>query len=307
MWNIALRKNLSSKEDGGFSLAEILIAIAVASILMLGIGSLLFSSIRLYGNGNANAEVQNESQRVLNLTLDSIMEAQGVCMSIPAAGDNTRCLMLGDLRIEEVGNSGSFEASFRGTVLAYLPNVDEMLLIDLHNVTSFDEGTLEADGYVKFDLADYTVDSEASTAAGVLSLMIEWLDEIDMDRGAEAAIRLPWTLGQDVTAFRVMPAIGGPDWVFDGPPPWNNVTNTSLPPFCHDVVTYVNGGPEDFYYYAEPLTLRVEISFINDTYNVNNPTRRQIMDDVAVRSRLDVVYVDVNDSSTGMQAYRHWS
>lgn len=322
MWNIAMNKSLLLNNDDGFSLVEVLIALAVASIIMLGVASLLFSSLRLYGNGNASAEIQNEAQRTLNLTLDSIMEARGVCMAIPASDENSNCILLGDLRIEDSSGTGVFKAEYQGVVLAYLPNVEEMLLIDLQDGTSIDTWAEVTDGIVRFT-GDWK--SEADAAEAVLDAVSTWVAGMDVvgDVAAEAR-RLPWTMGKGVTRFQVTPAIGGPTWIIEGAPPWKETTNTSYPPFCIDKIVYVNGTTEYFYYYAEPVTFRVEIDFVNRTYNSdpNRWTKRSIKDDVAVRSRLDVIYVDIdgangkdgsestnvkiNGVSSNMRAYRHW-
>ncbi len=289
--------------SGGFSLVEVLVAIAVAAVLMLGIASLLFSSLRLYGRGNANAEIQNESQRVLNLTMESVMEAQGLCMRIPDPGANTVALLLGDFQIEQQA-SNTFVAFFRGVVLGYAAASQEMLLIDLE-VTDF--GTVASGNYAGYCQLASGGSVEAAAAAALVAVE-DFIGDMSADE------RLPWVMGQGVTGFSVRPALGPPgfeataatEWVMRTPAGLTN-TGDPEPPLRQVTTTFVNASipPRVEYFYTEPLTLRVSLRLTNNTYNTSNtlPVTRDIMDDVAVRSRLKTIYVQ--DNAMGMQEYRH--
>ena len=58
----------------GFSLVELLVALAVSSIVLTALGYMIITGLKLYGRNNAHVEVQSEAQTAMNLILDNIME-----------------------------------------------------------------------------------------------------------------------------------------------------------------------------------------------------------------------------------------
>ncbi len=62
----------------GFSLIELLVALAISSIIIVLLGSLLLNSMKSYNKQSVGADLQNESQVVVNQMVDSIMEATAI-------------------------------------------------------------------------------------------------------------------------------------------------------------------------------------------------------------------------------------
>lgn len=269
------------RNNKGFTLVEVLIAFAVSAIVLTSITSLIFSSLKLYGSNNANIEVQNESQAVLNLLVDNIMQAQGICMRVPTSGTNTECLLLGDIRIKENG-SGNYTATFKGTAL--VSDIDtgasgskELYLADFPNDKYTDDGL----GYCELVTDADTVEEAAEKSMDLAQeYVLEYLNETD---------RIQWLLGSYVTACTVVPPIIRHD------------------EFRKETKTYVGfPDPEINYYFTEPFTVRVSLSFSYD-YDGKSATRT-LEDEVSVRGRLREIYADMGDvdgdgSDDGMQKF----
>jgi prepilin-type N-terminal cleavage/methylation domain-containing protein len=303
--------------QAGFSLVELLIAMAVGSILVTGMATLLFSSLHIFGTGNANVEVQNESQLVMSLTVDSIMEAEGLCMRIPALDGNTESILLGDFVVNTAppgGGTVRFQALFRGRVLTYLPTDDtgdpltEMDMMDFPDVGFPEIVNVDAthenapyNGYCMLVAGEAS--REAAAAAGLARIQ-QFIDRMD------AAARRPWLMGEFVNRFRVIPDVNRAmvNGVAELPGLIGDFgdLDVALP---MERITFVNGDQQDNFFFNEPFTLRVELGFavpLNDEW-----VERNIEDSVAIRSRLDNIYVEVDAGAeaTGsiareMQEYR---
>ncbi len=70
------------KKNRGVSLVEILVAIAVSAIVMSAIGVLLTQGMHGYVRQTTQAELQNEANIAMNQITDSLMEANGINISI---------------------------------------------------------------------------------------------------------------------------------------------------------------------------------------------------------------------------------
>ncbi len=254
---------------------ELLVALAVSSIVLVGVSYLIFTSLRLYGTGNANVEIQNESQTVLNLVLDNVMEATGVCMIVPDSG-NTDLILLGDFVVYEYDDK--YRAVFVGTALAYMEAVNEMYLIDVAEA-----GLPLLGGGANYANYCLLVDGCASKEEAASEGLARVHDFIFGVGGMDAAARLPWLMGQFVSSCRIVPA------------------NTA--DFIEKKQEYLNGTTEFQYYYTEPFTLQVNLGF-DLVYNNKHVTRR-LEDDVAVRSRMKSIYIDIEDKGWGMKEYKH--
>lgn len=264
------------KDNRGLSLVELLVALAVGSIVITALGYLLITGLRMYGRNAAHTEVQNEAQTTMNLILDTIMESQGICMVNPAAGADTECVLLGDLLIEKDG--GSYNAYFKG----------DALVTDIHTLgadgrpvrkmylVSFPNDDFSADaskpGYCK--LLNHVSKSAPSEAEekGDVALDV-WTMVRDYTLGLSEEERTIWLLGRYVTGCRMEPEhYGG--------------TNSK---YYTETEYYWNGSSETYYYYDAPVTVNVAIDFAYD-YG-NGQVTRTLTDSAAIRSRLDEVYV----------------
>lgn len=100
------------RDNKGVTLVELLVAIAVGSIVMAGIATMIFNSIELYGRTVVSADVQNEAQDTMNLLEDSVLEAKGLeIVQDTANAKETQYLFLGEFR--EVSTT---EVSYVGRV-----------------------------------------------------------------------------------------------------------------------------------------------------------------------------------------------
>ena len=103
------KKDSKIKNDNrGLSLVELLVAFAVSAIVLSGLAYLMINVLNIFGRTNVNVELQNESQTAMNLVIDNIMDAGGLCMietdHVPVPGDtgNTpACVLLGKLTISD--------------------------------------------------------------------------------------------------------------------------------------------------------------------------------------------------------------
>lgn len=66
--------------NSGFSLAELLVALGIGSIVSTAIASLIVISLRMYNNESVNAGMQYELQTSLNEFVDSIQASQGLIL-----------------------------------------------------------------------------------------------------------------------------------------------------------------------------------------------------------------------------------
>lgn len=65
------------KEQKGFTLIEILVSVAVLSIVVLAIGTAMVTGSRSFAKGNADASVQKEAQLAVNQVEDMIIDING--------------------------------------------------------------------------------------------------------------------------------------------------------------------------------------------------------------------------------------
>lgn len=254
MWNMeASRTKLRMRYNEGLSLVEVLIALAVGSIVVMGVASLIFASLRLYGTSNANVELQNESQTAMNLVVDTVMGAKGLCMKVPENNtDNTNCILLGEYLVVEV--AGQYSVRFNGTVVAFSETKNEMYLIDLAD----DEADFpDKDGDYCI-LAGLGSDKEVVQRAG-LDRVIAHVDDLINDNKVR-----PWLMSRYVTSCRF-----------------------TLP---EDTLSKgTNNTGDEVYYFLEPISLHIELGF---EYKYNNKTAtRKLEDDAAIRSRLKNIYI----------------
>ena len=68
------------KNNKGFSLVELLVTIAIASVIVGSVGYLLITSMRMYGNGMTDISMQQEVRTAYNLIDSYVKEAQFIAI-----------------------------------------------------------------------------------------------------------------------------------------------------------------------------------------------------------------------------------
>lgn len=75
------------KEQKGFTLIEVLVSIAILSIVLAAVGALMVTGSRSFAKGSADADIQKEAQLVVNQVEDLIIDTNGgVDLQMYAAG-----------------------------------------------------------------------------------------------------------------------------------------------------------------------------------------------------------------------------
>lgn len=261
------------KDQRGMSLIELLIAFAIAAIVMTGLGYMIFSSLSLYGRNNANVEVQNEAQTSMNLILDTIMEAGGLC-TVGQDGllDNT-CIILGKTFFEE--QASGYTMYSNGYALVYDPALGEIYLISLPG-SSFSTATFGTEAPSDVAEFDYTMLGNGSTKEEAAAASITMIK--DVVSGLSQEERLPWLLGKNVTGCSIQPAnYNSAPQSFE-----DEEGNTKLS-------------------YEPPYTITVEIHFEID-YKQATATR-DLTDDATIRNRMNSIYVSTDSNLSSMTEY----
>lgn len=262
------------KDNRGVTLVELLIAFVVGSLVLVALGYLLMTGLRLSGRNNAHVEVQSEAQTTMNLILDNVMEAGGICMINPASGDDTQCVLLGDLVVEET--SGSYDVWFKGN--AVVTRIDDpdsngiptrkMYLVAFPN-DDFPSDSGKA-GYAK--LISNVTKSEASEAERAGAAAKDALVAVDdYVNGLDEDARTKWYLARYITGCRMEVDRADTDYE-------------------KETIYYWNGSQEDIYYFKEPVTVKVVLDLEYD-YGSGIVTRA-LEDSATIRNRLDKVYLD---------------
>lgn len=263
------------KDNRGLTLVELLVAFAVSAIVLTALGYLLITGLKLYGRNNAHVEVQSEAQTTMNLIIDNIMEAEGICIVNPAAGADTECVLLGDLLVEE--NGSSYDVYFKGN--AIVTDIDsigengrpirEMYLLSFPN-DDFAQDSGKA-GYCKLvSSISASGSSEAERKGSAAKCAWQTVRDYLINELNEEE-RTKWLLARYITGCRM------------------EVERTDTD-FYKETLYYWNGSAEDFYYYKEPVSIKVEIALEYD-YGSGKITRT-LSDSAAVRSRIDKLYVE---------------
>lgn len=243
MWSTNKQKATEKNTNAGMTLVELLVAFAVSAVVLAGLSYMLISSLRLYARTNANVDAQNESQTALNLVLDSILAAKGVCLieEDPAAltgTDALTCALFGELELHD-----DKSMVFTGDAILWQPSFQEMYLLS---------GT--------YSLGNYTTEAEAP-----LEAITAMKGELPADRDD----RLPYLMAQNITSFQI---------------------KTEESSFAIPETTPALGEFIPRYYFKNPLILdvfmKVEVTYQNDKTIV-----REMGDSVAVRNRLNAVYI----------------
>lgn len=91
------------KDNRGMSLVELLVAFAISAIVLSALSYFLFTAIRMYNKNTISVDLQNEAQTALNQLVDNVMEADGVVLSYDETAEQTECVLLGQIYVDETG------------------------------------------------------------------------------------------------------------------------------------------------------------------------------------------------------------
>lgn len=273
MWNMN-KGNNGMKDNRGVTLVEVLLAFAVSAIVLSAISAIIFTCLQMFGRTSANVEVQNEAQTAMSLLTDNIMDASGICMNTPAAGNSTDCMLLDKLVVQEQ-TGGGYEAFFSGSALVTdIDTLDsngrpyrEIYLVEFPNAGYVASYTEPETGKAYCQLVTGAVSPETAAEAALTEVKNYILS---MDRGD----RTMWLLSRYVTSCRVEPARTEP-------------TETD---FTEETVHYGDGSTEVIFYFQEPLTLRISLVF-ESNYG-NGDVTGNLEDEVSVRSRMKTVFIN---------------
>lgn len=120
-----------SQNQKGFSLVELLCAVAILSIVIASVGTSMVVSARSYQRGNAELDLQQKAQITANLLTNLIIDSDEV-ISPPAGGAHSSELKLKKI---EGGVSVEYQISLSGTSLSYTAGSDSGILAE--DISSF--------------------------------------------------------------------------------------------------------------------------------------------------------------------------
>lgn len=244
--------NMLKHDERGLTLIELLVAFAISAIVLSGITYMLVTSLKLSQKNNANVEVQSEVQTTMNLIVDNIMEAEGLCFKIPDSGGNTDCILFGETKLTKSGSDYVFYYKGNAVVADIVSDSGELYLIEFPN----EAFAAETDGYCKIESSVNEVDS--------VSLSIEKIK--NYIKGLPESKRVKWLLAQNITKCLITPnsAYGEETIVEQGVDTVKNL-------------------------YSEPFTLQITLTAQSD-YGFGKTTR-VLEDKVAVRNRISRIYL----------------
>ena len=90
-----MKDNNSKLNNQGFSLVELLVALAISGIVIVMISLLIVNSSNLFNNENKNIDLQNEFQVVDGFLSETLMEAKTIDIVDNGDGDQTLTLYTG--------------------------------------------------------------------------------------------------------------------------------------------------------------------------------------------------------------------
>ena len=90
-----MKDNISKLNNKGFSLVELLVALAISGIVIVMISLLIVNSSNLFNNENKNIDLQNEFQVVDGFLSETLMEAKTIDIVDDAEGNQTLTLYTG--------------------------------------------------------------------------------------------------------------------------------------------------------------------------------------------------------------------
>lgn len=150
-------KKLGIKRIGnkGFSLVELLITVAVLSIVIVAVGGAMVVSAKSFSSGSSNVTIQQEAQTTTNLLSNLVMDAQKVTQTGATTGTD-------DGTIEIIGSDGA-------TITVTYSNADKKLSYSKALGGSVESGTLaEGVSFFKVDSSSFATDKNVYFDLGVV-------------------------------------------------------------------------------------------------------------------------------------------
>lgn len=120
-----------SQNQKGFSLVELLCAVAILSIVITSVGTSMVVSARSYQRGNTELDLQQKAQITANLLTNLIIDSDEV-ISPPADGTHSSELKISKI---EGGVPVEYQISLSGTSLSYTTGSDSGILAE--DISSF--------------------------------------------------------------------------------------------------------------------------------------------------------------------------
>lgn len=119
----------------GVTLVELLVSLAVSSVIMMTLGYILITSLHLYEKTNETVALQNEAQTAMNMVCSLFMDADGMVLTEQALGTGEACLvLLGVVSVDMVQDN---KVSFQGKAIVWDPAYQEIYLLDYTTGISF--------------------------------------------------------------------------------------------------------------------------------------------------------------------------
>ncbi len=78
MWNNTMKMSQLNKDNKGFTLVELIIVMAISSILMASISIFLFTGSQYFQLAKSEVDVQSEAQAVMNQVKDRVLECNNL-------------------------------------------------------------------------------------------------------------------------------------------------------------------------------------------------------------------------------------
>lgn len=261
-------KNMNNK---GLSLVELLVALAVSTIIITGIAYLIITSLHLYGKTNANAEIQNEVQTAMNIVVDYVMQSEGICMRIEPSGQNISSILLGKLIVQDNG-IGGYIAYYHGNAIVYQREdedtgkfIGQMYLLEIPN-TDLVKSNIEIEGeeYAKLSEGEPTEERAVQKA-------LEKVENTVIRKTISE--RTKWLMARFVTACEIYP-----------------LREEDLK---KETIIYSPSDIVENYYFQEPFVLSVDLSF---AYPYDKKMiKRELSDDISVRNRMKKIFIEKDD------------
>ena len=87
----------------GMTLIELLVAFSISAIILSSLAYFIFTAIGMYNKNGIVVDLQNEAQLTMNQIVDCVMEAEGVVLAYDKREQQTECVLLGKIYVDESG------------------------------------------------------------------------------------------------------------------------------------------------------------------------------------------------------------
>lgn len=131
MENLKLEKS----DNKGFSLVELLVTIAISSIVFLVIAAFISSGTRSFNKQSASIDMQNELQESSNLAVDALMESTELIIKNES-----------DLIEITTGDFDNPDSKIKPRLICWEKDTNRLYITD-ENPSSFDRTSEESQGY----------------------------------------------------------------------------------------------------------------------------------------------------------------